>query len=78
MFIIVLSSSPIDNVHRPSSVAFLFFIGCLLNDMYVFEIFYSSFGSQLSRNVDERGRNLMCVRTLPSLPVQLKKAFVKK
>ena len=42
MFIIVLSSNPnVDNVHRRSSVSLLYSIGCLLNDMYVFEFFLS-------------------------------------
>ena len=40
IFIIVLSSSPnINNFHRPSSVALSYFIGCFLNDVYVFESF---------------------------------------
>ena len=42
IFIIVLSISPIfNNFYRPSSVALLYFIGCLLNDVYVFESFLS-------------------------------------
>ena len=42
IFIIVLSSNPIINeFHRPSSVALLYYIGCLLNDVYVFESFLS-------------------------------------
>ena len=49
IFIIVLSSSPIiTNFHRPSSKALSYFIGCILNDVYVFESF-PSFGSQLSQ-----------------------------
>ena len=41
LFIIVCSNSPIiNNVHRPSSVALLYSIGCLLNDMYIFKVFY--------------------------------------
>ena len=66
---IVLSSSPIiNNVHQPSRVALLFFIGCLWNDMYVFESFLSlhHLVANLVKNVDERGRNIMCVRSLPS------------
>ena len=51
LFIIVLSSSSIiKNVHRPSRVALLYFIGCLWNDMYVFESFLSpSFVTQFSQ-----------------------------
>ena len=42
IFIFVFSSIPvINNLHRPSSVALLYFIGCLLNDVYVFESFLS-------------------------------------
>ena len=40
IFIIVLSSGPIINTfRRPSSVALSYFIGCLLNDMYVLYLF---------------------------------------
>ena len=53
IFIIVLTSSPIiNNFHLAYSVALLYSIGCLLNDMYVFESFFfisSSFGSQLNQ-----------------------------
>ena len=63
IFIIVFSSSPIiNNFQSLSSVALSYFIGCLLNAVYVFESF-------LVKNVDERDRNIMCVRTLPSLLV---------
>ena len=34
----------------------------------------SSFVRQLNQNVDERGRNIMCERTLPSLLVDSKLA----
>ena len=38
VFIFVPSSSPIIKYfHEPSSVAFSYCIGCLLNDVYVFE-----------------------------------------
>ena len=62
LFIIVLSSSSIiKNVHRPSRVALLYFIGCLWNDMYVFESFLSLHHllANLVKNVDERGRNIV-------------------
>ena len=71
IFIFVFSSGPlINNFHRPANVALYCFIGCLFNDVYVFECFLSpSFGSQLSQDVNERVRNIMCVRTIPSLVV---------
>ena len=62
LFIIVLSSSSIiKNVHRPSKVALFYFIGCLWNDMYVFESFLSLHHllANLVKNVDERGRNIV-------------------
>ena len=62
LFIIVLSSSSIiKNVHRPSRVALLYFIGCLWNDMFVFESFLSLHHllANLVKNVDERGRNIV-------------------
>ena len=75
IFIIVVSSSPIiSNFHRPSSVALSYFIGCLLNDVYIFESFHLSLHHLVAnyvKNVDERGRNIMCVCTLPSLLVFL-------
>ena len=37
-FIVFFSSSIIKNFHWPSSVALLYSIGCLLNDMYVFDL----------------------------------------
>ena len=70
-FIFVFPSTPlINNFHQPSSVA-SYFIGCLLDDLYVFESFLSlhHLVANLVKNVDERGRNIMCVRTLPSLLV---------
>ena len=73
IFIFVLSSSHIiNNVHRPSRVALFYSIGCLWNDMYVFESFLSvhHLVANYAKNVDERGQNLMCVRTLPSLLVE--------
>ena len=58
----------INNFLWPFSVALLYFIGCLLNDVYVIESFLSLHHLVASyvKNVDERGRNIMCVRTLPS------------
>ena len=42
IFIFVLSSSPnIINFHRPSVVALTYCVGCLLDDVYVFESFLS-------------------------------------
>ena len=42
IFSIVLSSNHIiNNVHRPSRVALLYSIGCLWNNLYVFESFLS-------------------------------------
>ena len=73
-FIFVLSSSPIiNNFHRPFSVTLSYFIGCLLNDVYVFKSFPSHHHLVANevKKVDERGRKIMCVRTLPSLLVNL-------
>ena len=73
MFLIVFSGSPIiNNVHWPPGMALLYSIGCLLNDMYVFESFLPLhfLVANKVKNVDERGRNLMCVRTLPSILVE--------
>ena len=64
VFIIVLSSSPIiNNFLWPFSVALLYLIGCLLNDVYVIESFLShlfqfslsSFGSQLCQGFGRAG-----------------------
>ena len=42
IFIFVLTSCPIINkFHRNSSVLVLYSIGCLMNVMYVFEVFLS-------------------------------------
>ena len=42
IFIIAFSSSPIiKTFYRPSSQTLLYSIGCLFNDMYVFESFLS-------------------------------------
>ena len=68
---IVFSSSPISNFHRPSKVALFYSISGLLNDMYVFDSFLSlpHLVANYAKNVDELGRNIMCERTLPSLLV---------
>ena len=68
LIIIFSSSSFINNFHRPSSVALSYFIACLLNDGYVFKSFLSlhHLVANYVNNVDERGRNIVCVRTLPS------------
>ena len=70
VLIFIFSSSPIiNNFHRPRGVALSYFIGCLLNDVYVFESFLSFhlLVANYFKNVDEWGGNIMCVRTLPSL-----------
>ena len=70
ILIIVLSSSPIINdARRFSRVAFLYSIGCLWNNMKVFETFLSPHRllANYFKKMDELGRNIMCVRTLPSL-----------
>ena len=69
-FLIVLSSSPINNFRWHSSVALSHFIGCLYNDVYDFECFLSlhHLVANYVKNVDERGLNIMCVRTLPRAP----------
>ena len=69
----VVSSSPINKFQRPSNVVLLYSINDLLNDTYVLESFLSvtHLVANLVKNVDERGRNIMCERTFPSLLVYI-------
>ena len=66
IFMIVFSSN------RTFEVALISSITGLLNNIYVFEIFFLSLSHLVAnevKNLDELGRNFMCDRTLLSLLV---------
>ena len=72
ILIIVYSRSPNSKFHRPTKVVLFDSFSGLFSNTYVFVNFLSGFHlvANYVKNVDELGRNIICVCTLPDLLVK--------